>query len=91
MGTIYIARKAIAKNAVAFLKLENEKLVVAGKFYDGFRGYPGPEVILQEELPLTLIDEIELRDSWAAEMSNELAAFADRMFALAAEENPWFK
>lgn len=91
METIYIAKKAIAGNAVAFLKLENGKLVVAGKFYDGSRGYPGPEIILQGEIPSELINEIELRDSWAAEMTDELTAFVDKMFAQAADENSWFK
>ncbi|MBS4772868.1 MAG: hypothetical protein KHX55_01160 [Proteobacteria bacterium] len=91
MKTIYIAKKAIARNAVAFLKLENGKLVVAGKFYDGPRGYPGPEVTLNNELPTTLIDEVELRDSWAAEMTDELADFADKMFAEAAAQESWFE
>ncbi len=91
METICIAKKRLTANAVAFLKIQNGKLTVSGKFYDEGRGYPGPEVVLDDiTISEELLDEVMFREGWTHPMSEELKAFTENAFAAAATQNPWF-
>lgn len=95
MNEILLARKSWS-NAAAFLAMnpENGKVFVYGKFYmeEGFRrrGYGGPATETLDTVPAHLFEEAK-QNSWNTPMSQELAAFCEKVFAKAKEEEPWFK
>lgn len=90
MKSIYVAKKNWS-NASAFITMNNGEISVHGKFMDGCRNYPGPEVNNLMHVPGDLAKEIVQRQNWDAPMSSELEAFCMEVWKKAQQECGWFK
>lgn len=87
---IYIAKKVIAVNAVAFLKCKGGQLFVDGKFYDEHKSFGGPREFLNIEIPQNLLTEIKQRQTWRAPKSLELTEFCKKAYEQVGKQNSWF-
>ena len=87
MDTRIIASRSWS-NAKAFIEInENNEISVYGKFYDGGRGFPGPEVKNLGFLPAHLAEELKLAPN---ERSDEFQAFCEEIWQKVQEQDSWF-
>lgn len=89
METIYLGRKHWS-NASAFLTYNptSREIRVHGKFSNGFRNFPGPEVVVCTA-PEILVDELNKFET-VTTPSPRLKKFIKKAWEIAKEKNSWF-
>lgn len=91
MEKIYIDYKRWS-NAKAFITLTDNQISVCGKFYDGFRDFPGPEVEVDvlSDTDTALKKEIKARRDYDYPMSKQLRAYVNDIWRRAQKLEPLF-
>ncbi len=89
METIYLGKKSWS-NASAFLTFNptSREISVHGKFSDGYKNFPGPEVVVCTA-PEMLIDELNKFETGRTP-SPRLAQFIKKAWEIAKEKESWF-
>lgn len=89
METIYLERKHWS-NASAFLTYNptSKEICVYGKFSDGYKSFPGPEVVVCTA-PEMLLDELNKFETGSTP-SPRLKQFIKKAWEIAKEKESWF-
>lgn len=89
METIYLGRKHWS-NASAFLTYNptSKEICVYGKFSDGYKSFPGPEVVVCTA-PEVLVDELNKFETGRTP-SPRLAQFIKKAWEIAKAKDSWF-
>lgn len=78
-------------NAAAFISVDEfGNCKVYGKFYDGNRGHEGPETRILKTLSPELLEEAKTLN-FLSPHSSEMEKTIKEIWAMAKEEEPWFK